>query len=126
MARIKVIDQANEVRVELEGRFSGAIVTEVQEYWNSALDGLSPRLFIIDITRLSGYDAAGFKLLRELCIHGTRIAARTARSLAFLSEISATEQGGPALVYQASGERPAKPSDEVKAVPQKRAAAAGA
>ena len=110
----------------MEGRFSGTIVAEVHEYWSSTLGGLSPRLFIIDITQLSGYDSNGLKLLRELYTRGTRIAARTARSLAFLSEISAAEPMGPALVYQAKDGNPAKPADESGTIVTKRAAAAGA
>ncbi len=99
------------------------IVSEVRECWTSTLGGFSPRVFIIDITHLSGYDTAGFQLLRELCARGTRVAARTARSLAFLSEISSIEHQGPALVYQALEKK--KQAEEPQPFAQKRAAAAG-
>ncbi len=100
------------------------IVSEVREYWSSTLGGFSPRLFIIDITQLSGYDTAGFQLLKELYARGTRVAARTARSLAFLSEISSREHTGPALVYQALEKK--KPVEETQDFQKPRAAAAGA
>ncbi len=122
MAQIKIIDGASELRIEIEGRFAGPLVLEVRECWGSAVKGLTPRLFIIDITHLSGYDSAGYKLLQELYAQGTRIAARTARSLAYLNEI--TSPGiGPELVADHRETKPKRPED-VRPFPQKRAAGA--
>lgn len=88
MATIKIHDRADQLRVEIVGKFAGDTVREVASVWENALLESVPRHFTVDISRLSGYDAEGRKLLRDMCQHGTLLAAKTPLSLVFLSEIS--------------------------------------
>lgn len=121
MATIKIHDWAHEFRIEIIGRFSGRCINEASEEWERALGEASPRRITVDITRLSGYDAAGRQLLADMHRHGTIIAASTPLSLVFLHEITDTRELGPALVVDSQNSR--KPS---KAPPVRlRAHAAG-
>jgi len=118
MSTIKIHDGADEFRIEIVGRFQAESVEEVAGLWRSALGKM--RRCIVDISRISGYDPAGCKLLRDMYHHGTQIAAGTPMSLVFLNEISAPRRrGGPALVR----ERPAV--KEVSKERKFRPAAAG-
>ena len=110
-----------EYRIEIEGRFSGNLIPEVHRCWELSLTETSPRSFIVDISQLSGYDAAGYILLQRMHQHGVIMAARNPRSLAFLNEISNLKPG-PTLVYQAENKRPAS---ENQSAARTRAAAAG-
>ena len=88
MATFKIFDRADEFRIEIIGRFAGNGVEEVRQCWEEALRQTVPRRLSVDISRLSGYDLAGRKLLNEMYRHGTELAARTPSSLVFLNEIS--------------------------------------
>jgi hypothetical protein len=103
MSTIKTYDGAHELRIEIVGRFQAESVQEVAQLWRGALGENPPRRCIVDISRISGYDPPGQRLLRDMYHHGTRIAAGTPQSLVFLSEISTPLRRGPALVR----ERPA-------------------
>jgi ABC-type transporter Mla MlaB component len=103
MATIKIYDGASEFRIEIAGRFQAESVNEVGQMWRRAMAEARPRKCIIDISRISGYDSAGCKLLRDMYHHGTQISAGTPLSLVFFNEISAPRRRGPALVR----ERPA-------------------
>jgi ABC-type transporter Mla MlaB component len=95
---VKIHDRADEFRIELIGRFSGSIIDEVASSWKEVLADTSPRKCTVDISRLSGYDHAGRKLLREMYKHGTQFAAGNPVALTFLNEISLPERRGPAVV----------------------------
>jgi hypothetical protein len=86
----EIFDRADEFRIEIIGRFSGDGVQEVKQRWQEALRESVPRRLTIDISRLSGYDGNGRKLLAEMYRHGTEFAARTPSSLVFLNEIANT------------------------------------
>ncbi len=127
MRSIRILDEAGQFRIEIEGRFAGDSVIETERCWRSVLRESSSRSFVVDISQLSGYDSAGLVLLREMQRHGTLIAARNARALAFLSEISTAEEAKPTLVYTTSTE-PAKEARRKRTatvVPLQRPAAAG-
>ncbi|MGH9584606.1 MAG: hypothetical protein ACRD4O_16925 [Bryobacteraceae bacterium] len=100
MATIKIHDRADQLRVEIVGKFAGETVREVLSVWTNALLESVPRHFTVDISRLSGYDAEGRKLLRDMCQRGTLIAAKTPLSLVFLSEISSSPQRRLAVVSE--------------------------
>ncbi len=126
MATITVSDEAQQFRIAIEGRLAGEVVREIRSRWQAALLETSPRQFTIDISQLTGYDSSGLKLLREMHRHGTNIAARNSRALAFLGEISSAELTGPTLVYRA--ERPTLDSRgkaQVTPITKSRAASAG-
>jgi hypothetical protein len=96
---IKLRDNADEFRVEIAGRFAGAVVDDVLYVWKAVLREGASRRFTIDITQLTGYDYAGCSLLTDMQKHGTRISAGSALSLVFLSEISTPpRKPGPELV----------------------------
>lgn len=98
VATIKIHDRADEFRIEIAGRFAGDVIDEVAAYWRTALQAASPRRFTVDISRLSGYDTPGCKLLAKMYRHGAQIAAATPLSLVFLNEISTPTRRHPALV----------------------------
>jgi ABC-type transporter Mla MlaB component len=100
MAIVKFHDRADEFRIEIAGRLQADAVESVAQAWQRALQETPPRRCIVDISRLSGYDPAGLKVLRDMYHHGTQIAASTASSLVFLSEVAAPRRRGPALVRE--------------------------
>ena len=126
MVNINYIDEAHQFRIEIEGRLAGGSVAEVRAGWRSVLDESSARKITLDISRLTGCDAAGLRLLREMHAHGTYIAARNATALEFLNEISSPEAIGPTLVYKAEGEAKRKSDGKASVTPFPRSKAAGA
>lgn len=100
MAIITVYDNADEYRIEIIGNFVDSAVREVDGNWRKALSESFPRKITVDISQLSNYDNAGYRLLRKMHKHGTTIAAATPRSLVFLQEITASPRRGPALVKE--------------------------
>lgn len=119
MPTIKTHDGADELRIQIVGRFQAEAVNEVARLWRNVLSERPPRRCIVDISRISGYDPAGCRLLRDMYHHGTRIAAGTPQSLVFLSEISTPLRRGPALVR----ERPAPRRSAAQATDFRPAAA---
>jgi hypothetical protein len=107
VATYRIVDRADEFRIEIIGRFSVEGVEDVKRCWEAALLEAVPRRLSIDISRLSGFDASGRKLLAEMYRHGTEFAARTPSSLAFLNEI-ANMSRAPAPVIPAPVELPRK------------------
>lgn len=102
MATFKIYDRANEFRVELVGRFAGPLVHELRTAWQEALNNTLGHGFTVDLGRMSGWDAEGRKLLRDMYQHGTQFAAGSAESLVFLREISAPGGRRPMLVQEAN------------------------
>lgn len=120
VATYKILDRADEFRIEIIGRLAGDGVREVKDCWEQALGLMQTRRLSVDISRLSGYDSIGRKLLMEMYRHGTEFAARTPSSLVFLSEISSIPRVGATLI-PAPISKPQKKSVE----PSLRALAAG-
>ena len=83
-----ISDQAEEFRIEISGRFADAAVCDAETAWKAALLTNTPRRISVDITRMTGYDGAGYLLLRDFYRHGTHIVAGTPRSLLFLNQIA--------------------------------------
>lgn len=98
MGTYKTFDRADEFRIEIIGRFTSEAVHDVRRAWEEALKETTPRRLSIDISRLSGYDASGRKLLAEMYRHGTEFAARTPSSLVFLNEIANTPRSAATLI----------------------------
>ena len=107
MSTFKIHDGAEEFRIEIIGRFMGPCVYDVQRCWEEALAEAGPRTLTVDISRVTGYEPAGRKLLRHMHQHGTKFAAATPRSLVFLSEITTPERRGPAPALVADTLAPA-------------------
>jgi hypothetical protein len=112
VATFKIFDRADEFRIEIVGRFAGEGIEEVRRSWQQALAETDRRRLSVDISRLSGYDMSGRKLLAEMYRHGTEFAARTASSLVFLNEISNTPRATGTLITVPAPKpqnRPAEP-----------------
>jgi len=120
VATLKIRDWADEFRIEIIGRFAGTSTTEAANEWQRALNEASSRRVVVDITRLSGYDAAGRQLLAHMYNHGTTMAAGTPLSLVFLHEITHSPKLDPGLVLE-----PGKGKKALDSVARFRAQASG-
>ncbi len=99
MSTFKILEKANEYRIQIIGRFAGASVRDVETSWRAALQANLQRQLVVDISRLDGYDSSGQSLLREMHKHGTLIAASTSVSLVYLQEVTSVERGpAPATI----------------------------
>lgn len=119
MVSAKILDNADEFRVEVAGRFAGCVVDDVLYLWKAVLAEGDSRRFTVDITLLTGYDYAGCSLLSDMQKHGAHISAGSALSLVFLNEISGPQRKwGPSLVPKKprSQESEPKPRKELPAV----------
>ncbi len=95
---LRILEKAEEVRVELEGTLCGGLVQELMTVWQSAQSKLFWRRFAVDISKLKGYDDSGRALLHEMYVRGTLISAGTPASLILLREIAGTETTADALI----------------------------
>ena len=100
LATYKVLDGADEFRIEIVGKFAGQCVRDVSGCWHEALGKNIQRQIAVDISRISGYDTGGKTLLCEMHRHGTVIAASTPSSLVFLQEITSARRT-PAVLHEA-------------------------
>lgn len=114
MPILKLHDRADELRIEIAGRLQAETVDRVSQAWRGALQETPPRHCTVDISRLSGYDPAGLRLLRDMYHHGTQIAASTPASLVLLSEIAAPRRRGPALVREKPPARETSPRSAIR------------
>ena len=105
MSAYEIRDGADEFRIELTGNFANGIVREVEVAWKTALNVNAPRRNIIDISRMTGYDSLGRRLLSMMYRHGMQFAAGTPESLVFLSEIA----GPPRRIAAFAAENAAPP-----------------
>jgi hypothetical protein len=122
LATFKIYDRTDEFRVELIGLFAGACVHELRSTWQNALRNTHSPQFTVDLAHISGCDADGRKLLKEMHQHGAQFAAGTPEALVFLREISTPVRRGPALVQAV---RPARLDNTNKPAPKVFSKAAG-
>lgn len=106
LVSINIRDNGGEFRIEIAGRLAGSVVEDVLFAWSAAIRDNASRRFVVDITQLLGYDFQGRSLLQDMHRHGTQIAAASAQSLVFLSEISGPAKLGLALVRKAAQKEP--------------------
>lgn len=125
MGTIRILDLAEQFRIEIEGRFAGDVVAEAAQHWQQALSEPNPRRLTVDISQLSGYDVEGSALLRRMYRHGAYLSARNARALVFLDEIASHKLPGPTLVYKSEDEVKRKGDGKAVFKPLTRAAGAG-
>jgi hypothetical protein len=92
MANINIYDRADELRIEIQGEFSGSCVGDISATWRASLPEAMHRRFTVDISEVSGCDADGRNLLREMYRHGTRIAAGNPTALGLLNEITGSKK----------------------------------
>ena len=123
MPVIKTQDRADEFRISIQGRLAGESVRDVERIWSAALAENLPRNIRVDISLLTGYDAAGGKLLRDLSQHGTDFSAGTPGSLVFLAEITAPRRKAMAIAPERLAEPSKRPHESAPRPLQMRAAA---
>jgi len=80
---------------ELAGRLSDEGARELQETWRTASSMIGDRSLIVDLSYVTGVDAAGEKLLRGWHEQGAQLVARSAQARALLQSI--TGQAGAEL-----------------------------
>jgi hypothetical protein len=85
MLIMRVQDRAHEFRIVMEGELAGEAVRKLADTWAAALGESVQRRMVVDITAVTGCDGEGRKLLRDMHVHGTDLAAKTAASLALLA-----------------------------------------
>ncbi len=88
MAIINIYDMAEELRIEIQGDFSGSCVSDTSATWRSSLPEAMHRRLTVDISDVSECDMDGRNLLREMYRHGTQIAAGNPHALGLLNEIT--------------------------------------
>ncbi|HXR77469.1 MAG TPA: hypothetical protein VN737_15925 [Bryobacteraceae bacterium] len=85
---LDIRDGADEVRVEICGRLSDSAVENLFQAWQRSMSHVFWRRFVVNLSGLTGYDAAGHALLHQMHKFGVIFAAATAESLHYLDEIS--------------------------------------
>ena len=88
MDTLDIRDGADEVRVEISGSLSDSTVEELFQAWQRSMSHVFWRRFVVNLSGLTGYDAAGHALLHQMHNFGVIFAAATAESLHYLDEIS--------------------------------------
>jgi ABC-type transporter Mla MlaB component len=88
MDTLDIRDGADEVRVEICGSLSDSRVEELFQAWQRSMSHVFWRRFVVNLSGLAGYDAAGHALLHQMHESGVIFAAATPESLHYLDEIS--------------------------------------
>lgn len=88
MYTLAIREGADEVRVEISGSLNNSAVEELFQAWQRSMSHVFWRRFVVDLSSLAGYDAAGHALLHQMHSCGVVFAAATAESLHYLDEIS--------------------------------------
>ena len=70
MLKITLHDSANELRLQLEGKLSGAWVGELKSCWSTASSTTQGRRTVLDLREVDFVDPEGESLLREMCRAG--------------------------------------------------------
>ena len=88
MLRITVQDAADQLRLELEGRLSGAWVAELEDCWRASVPILGGRQLWVDLTGVECVDAAGRYLLALMHKSGVRFITSGCLMGALVQEIA--------------------------------------
>src|SRR5260370_11577024 len=68
-------DEASACRFQLAGRLSKVSIGDLEQAWLTACSMTAGKCVIVDVTQLTGIDAAGRDLLVTLCRSGARLVA---------------------------------------------------
>lgn len=88
MGTLDIRDGADEVRVAICGNLTDSRVEELFQAWQRSMSHIFWRRFVVNLSDLTGYDAAGHALLHQMHDSGVVFAAATPQSLHYLDEIS--------------------------------------
>ncbi len=92
MLRITIADEAQAVRIKLEGKLTGPWVKELEECWCKVSPLVGQRQFVIDVNELDFVDCAGKCLLALMHTRGGRFLAATLTMRALVEEITSHPQ----------------------------------
>ena len=70
MLKITLHDSADELRLRLEGKLSGAWVDELRQCWETASSTTAGRRTLLDLREVDFVDAGGEDLLSNMCLRG--------------------------------------------------------
>jgi len=87
MLKITLHDSAEELCFRLEGRLSGAWVTELRQCWLTAQSTVGLRKTTLDLGEVDFVDADGQSLIGEMHGHGVALKAVTPLIRALVQEI---------------------------------------
>jgi hypothetical protein len=105
MGTLDIRDGADEVRVAICGNLSDSRVEELFQAWQRSMSHVFWRRFVVSLSDLTGYDAAGHALLHQMHDSGVVFAAATPQSLHYLDEISRPTSADIAQVPRRGVER---------------------
>jgi hypothetical protein len=89
MLKISTHEDAQMVRLQLEGALAGSWVKELELSWRTASARLRGRSLCLDLTGTTGVDMAGHYLLKLMHKEGVQFVASGAAMQALISEITA-------------------------------------
>ncbi len=92
MLRITVNDEAEAVRIKLEGKLTGPWVAELERCWRGVCPCVQQRRLVLDLTDLEFVDAAGKYLLAAMHTRGGGFVARTLTMRELVEEITGHPQ----------------------------------
>ena len=87
---LRIQEKAEEVRVQVEGNLRGDLVAQLKSAWQECQSRMFWRRFALDISKLEGYDEAGWALLHDMYRCGTLFSAGTPSALEHLQRIAET------------------------------------
>jgi hypothetical protein len=88
MLRVTTKDEAELIRLKIEGRLAGSDVIDVQIYWHSITTARQHFPILIDLTGVTFVDEAGKRLLAEMNRHGDKFVTGGLMTKAIIEEVS--------------------------------------
>jgi len=88
MLRVTAQDEAEAIRLKIEGRLAGADVNNVESYWQTITAAREFSPILIDLTGVTFVDEAGKRLLAEMSRHGDKFVASGLMTKAIIEEVS--------------------------------------
>jgi anti-anti-sigma regulatory factor len=88
MLRVTTKDEAEMIRLKIEGRLAGADVDNVEVHWHSIASARQQFPILIDLTGVTFVDEAGKKLLAEMNRHGDKFLTCGLLTKAIIEEVS--------------------------------------
>ena len=92
MLKITLHDSAEELRFRLEGRLSGAWVSELRQCWQTAQSTIRSRKTTLDLAEVDYVDADGQSLLIDMHRQGVGLKAATPLIRELVHEIERAER----------------------------------
>jgi anti-anti-sigma regulatory factor len=94
MLKITLHDSADEFRLKLEGRLSGAWVKELELCWRTASSTTAGRRTVVDLADVDFVDDAGEEVLCQMHSEGVELLGETPLICAMLEQVCQRERYG--------------------------------